>query len=149
WSERGIAVVFLASGGVGKAAKGVKLADDLFDGAKAIDKARDADRAGDAMARGRASEKRVLDELGLEPNTRKVSTPEGNSIPDALTDDYLYEIKDCASVYCTRQVRIQTGAARESGRKSVLITGTNTHISKTTRKAYDEIIHRDDLGPQP
>ncbi|MHB9089622.1 MAG: hypothetical protein ACYC5A_10455, partial [Thermoleophilia bacterium] len=44
WSERGIAVVFLASGGVGKAAKGIKLADDLFDGAKAIDKARDADK---------------------------------------------------------------------------------------------------------
>ncbi|MHB1003552.1 MAG: hypothetical protein ACYC1B_06980 [Thermoleophilia bacterium] len=44
WSERGIAVVFLASGGVGKAAKGVKLADDLFDGAKALDRVGDARR---------------------------------------------------------------------------------------------------------
>ncbi|MHB8968797.1 MAG: polymorphic toxin type 24 domain-containing protein [Thermoleophilia bacterium] len=44
WSESGIAIVFLASGGVGKAAKGIKLADDLFDGAKALDRAGDVGR---------------------------------------------------------------------------------------------------------
>ncbi|MHB9089754.1 MAG: hypothetical protein ACYC5A_11165, partial [Thermoleophilia bacterium] len=62
WSERGIAVVFLASGGVGKAAKGIKLADDLLDGAKALDKMSDAsraaERAGDAgRGAGRAKNK--------------------------------------------------------------------------------------------
>ena len=63
-------------------------------------------------ARGRASEARVLDDLGLEKNTQKVTWVEGNSIPDALTDSLSVEIKDAKNVSLTRQLRIQTEAAR-------------------------------------
>ncbi|QEW05721.1 type VI secretion system tip protein TssI/VgrG [Nitrincola iocasae] len=100
------------------------------------------------LARGRASEARVLDDLGLPKNTKKVSTDEGNAIPDAMTSTRSIEVKDCKSVACTRQVRIQTEAARQSGRESVLVTGERTHVTPQTREAFDRIIRRDDLGPQ-
>ena len=62
--------------------------------------------------RGRAVEARVLEELGLVKNTKIVSTAEGRSIPDALTDSLSVEIKDALNVSLTRQLRIQTEAAR-------------------------------------
>ena len=98
--------------------------------------------------RGRASEARVLDDLGLPKNNTKVSTAEGNSIPDALTSTKSIEIKDCISVSCTGQIRIQAQAARNSGRESILVTGKNTNVNQNTRDAFDRIIRRDDLGPQ-
>ncbi|MEZ5307877.1 MAG: hypothetical protein R2684_12100 [Pyrinomonadaceae bacterium] len=102
------------------------------------------------LARGRASEARVLDDLGLPKNTQKVSTAEGNAIPDALTSTRSIEIKDCISVACTRQIRIQTDAARASGREPLLITGERTHVTQQAREAFNNnIIRRSDLGPQP
>ena len=100
------------------------------------------------LARGRASEARVLDDLGLPKNTQKVSTAEGNAIPDALTSTRSIEIKDCITVACTKQVRIETDAAREAGIESVLITGKRTHVTQQARDAFDRIIRRNDLGPQ-
>jgi hypothetical protein len=44
-------------------------------------------------ARGAASEVRVLKELGLVKNSRWVTTAEGRSMPDALTDAASIEIK--------------------------------------------------------
>jgi len=99
-------------------------------------------------ARGRASEARVLDDMGLPKNNTKVSTSEGNAIPDALTSRKSIEIKDCIGVSCTKQIRIQTGAAKASGRESVLVTGRNTKVSGPAERAFDDIIRRDDLGPQ-
>lgn len=99
-------------------------------------------------ARGRASEARVLDDMGLPKNNTKVSTSEGNAIPDALTSRKSIEIKDCIGVSCTKQIRIQTGAAKASGRESVLVTGTKTKVTKPAERAFDRIIRRDDLGPQ-
>ena len=81
------------------------------------------------MARCRASEARVLEDLGLDKNTGKVLTSEGRSIPDALTDSMSVETKDAVSVSRTRQVRIQTEAARASGRQSVLVTGEKATVS--------------------
>jgi len=98
--------------------------------------------------RGNASEKRVLDDLGLDKNTTKVSSGEGNSIPDVLTDNSSIEIKDTKKVCCTRQVRIQTEAAAASGRESILVTGTKTDVNDNAEEAFDLIIRRDDLGPQ-
>jgi hypothetical protein len=98
--------------------------------------------------RGRASEARVLQELGLTKNTKAVSTAEGRAVPDAMTDALSVEIKDAASVSRTRQVRIQTDAARNSGRESVLITGEKTCVSGPCARAFDQIIRRSDLGPQ-
>jgi hypothetical protein len=69
-------------------------------------------------------------------------------IPDALTDNLSVEIKDAAKVSRTRQVRIQTEAARVSGRESVLVTGENTCVSGPCAAAFDRVIRRSDLGPQ-
>jgi RHS repeat-associated protein len=99
-------------------------------------------------ARGRASEARVLQSLGLSRNTRYVTTPEGRAIPDALTDTLSVEIKDAARVTLTRSNRIQTEAARASGRESVLVTGENTCISGPCSRAFDTIIQLPDLGPR-
>jgi RHS repeat-associated protein len=98
--------------------------------------------------RGRAAEARVLQELGLTKNTMAVATAEGRSVPDALTTSLSLEVKDAASVSLTRQLRIQTEAARAAGRKSVLATGENTCISDACSRAFDTIIRRSDLGPQ-
>jgi hypothetical protein len=100
------------------------------------------------MARGVASEARVLGSMGLSRNTQAVATAEGRSIPDALTRAASVEIKDTARVSATRQVRIQTDAAAASGRQSVLVTGTRTRVTAPAQRRYDEIIRRDDLGPQ-
>lgn len=101
-----------------------------------------------AMARGRQSEARVLDDVGLGSNSQRVSTSEGYSVPDALTDTLSVEIKDTQSVSATQQIRIQTDAVAESGRQSVLVTGTNTRVSRQAQERFDVIIRRDDLGPQ-
>lgn len=97
--------------------------------------------------RGRASEARVLKDLGLTKNTETVSTAEGSAIPDALTDALSVEIKDSINVSLTRQLRIQTQAAREAGRESILATGENTCVSGPCSRAFDTIIRRIDLGP--
>ena len=99
------------------------------------------------VERGLSSEARVLDDLGLEKNRTPVRTGEGKAVPDALTSDELVEIKDTLCVSCTRQVRIETDAAAASGRRSVLVTGTNTRVTPQAEDAFDEIIRRDDLGP--
>ena len=104
--------------------------------------------AAEAMARGRASEQRVLKEMGLEKNTEKVSTAEGKAIPDAKTATTSVEIKDTKTVSATAQVRIQTDAAKASGKESVLVTGTNTKVSGPAAEAFDKIIRREDLGPK-
>jgi hypothetical protein len=89
-----------------------------------------------------------LKELGLTKNKKSVSTAEGRSIPDALTVNQSIEIKDVARVDLTTQLRIQTEAARASGRQSVLITGLHTHVSKPVEATFDVIIRKPDLGPQ-
>jgi len=99
-------------------------------------------------ARGAASEARVLRDLGLTKNTQSLVTAEGRSVPDALTDSLSVEVKDSATVSRTAQVRIQTDAARASGRQSVLVTGEGTQVSEPASRAYDVIIRRPDLGPQ-
>lgn len=90
----------------------------------------------------------MLEELGLAKNTRAVSTAKGRAVPDALTDALSVEIKDAARVSRTRQVRIQTEAARASGRESVLITGEKTCVSGPCAGSFDRVIRRSDLGPQ-
>lgn len=86
--------------------------------------------------------------MGLEKNTEKVSSIEGDSIPDALTEGLSVEVKDTKRVSLTRQLRIQTESAEAAGKKSVLVTGTGTCVSGPCEGAFDTIIRRDDLGPQ-
>jgi hypothetical protein len=100
------------------------------------------------LARGRASERRVLQQLGLPKNTFAVSSAEGRAIPDALTDTMSLEIKDTVRVDATRQLRIQAASARAHGRRNVLVTGPHTHITDRARALFDQIIELPDLGPQ-
>jgi hypothetical protein len=99
-------------------------------------------------ARGAASEARVLKELGLVKNSRWVTTAEGRSMPDALTDTMSVEIKDAAYVSASRQLRIQADAAKTSGRESILIAGTKTKISRQVWELFNRVIQRSDLGPK-
>ena len=89
----------------------------------------------------------MLDDLGLPKNTKLVTTPDGRSIPDALTDSKSIEIKDAKRVSNTRQLRIQAGAAAHSGRESVLITGEKTRVSGKVKENFD-VIRGKDLGPE-
>ena len=136
--------------GVGLALDGAATAIPVIPAgaASGIKAYRAGEAAKGALARGREAEARVLNELGLSKNTQKVTTAEGNAIPDALTSTRSIEIKDTLCVSCTKQVRIQTEAARASGRESVLITGERTHVTSQAERAFDRVIRREDLGPQ-
>lgn len=72
---------------------------------------------GKNRSKGLASERRVLEDEGLQKNTRKVTSPEGNAIPDAITDSQYVEIKDVKSLSNTKQIRIETQAAHAEGKK--------------------------------
>ena len=79
-------------------------------------------------------------------NAQIFCTAEGVSIPDALTRTRSIEIKDTLRVNQTRQIWIQTEAAEQAGRKSILITGERTCVSGPCEEAFDQIIRRSDLG---
>lgn len=136
--------------GVGLALDGAATAIPVIPAgaASGIKAYRAGEAAKGALARGREAEARVLNELGLSKNTQKVTTAEGNAIPDALTSTRSIEIKDTLCVSCTKQVRIQTEAARASGRESVLITGERVHVTSQAERAFDRVIRREDLGSQ-
>lgn len=100
-----------------------------------------------AMARGVRAEPRVLKSMGQTKNTAKVSSREGNSIPDFQNSTQVGEIKDSIRVSNTRQIRIQRDAASASGREHVIVTGRYTKVSKTAAIA-SAVKRRSDLGPQ-
>ena len=86
--------------------------------------------------------------MGLGKNKQRVLTGQGVSIPDGLTEALSVEIKDAKSVSLTTQLRVQTDAARDAGRRSLLVTGINICVSSPCEEAFDEIIRRTDLGPR-
>ncbi|SKA16761.1 hypothetical protein SAMN02745126_03906 [Enhydrobacter aerosaccus] len=86
--------------------------------------------------RGRNFEARVLKMLGLNKNTIKVTTDEGSSIPDALTDTELIEIKDRAYVTMTRQLCIQAKAAKRLGLTAVLYVRKGARVSAEVRANF-------------
>ena len=101
-----------------------------------------------AMARGRLNEARVLKDLGLEKNTKRVHGKEGYSIPDALTETELIEIKDVKSISMTRQLRIQSEWAKKNKLRAVLYVGQNTkHVHRVEK--YFEVKRLPYLGPSP
>lgn len=74
------------------------------------------------MARGVASEARVLDALGEVKNTEKVVTSQGKTIPDFQNARQVGEIKDAKKVSDTTQIRAQREHAQATGREHTLIT---------------------------
>jgi hypothetical protein len=106
-----------------------------------------ARRLKDNAIRGRASEKRVLNDIGETKNTAKVSGREGNSVPDYMNDNTIGEIKDTRRVVDSKQLRIQREAAKKAGKIHEIRTGRETKVSDTVLK-QSEVIRRDDLGPR-
>jgi len=102
----------------------------------------------DPKQRGRESEKRVLEDMGEQKNTQKVSSQEGNSIPDINNSNYLGDIKDTQRVTNTKQIRIQRDAANQAGKQHIVVAGTNTKVSSTVTSQGTQVIRRDDLGPK-
>lgn len=85
-------------------------------------------------------EARVLANLGLKKNWMPVVTAEGIAIPDAITSTSLIEIKNVRKIYATRQLRIESEAARRAGKLSVLIHSERTvHISENAKRLFDII----------
>jgi RHS repeat-associated protein len=99
-------------------------------------------------ARGRASETRVLNDMGESKNTGKIVTSEGTTIPDFQNETQISEIKDRAVVSDSAQLRAQKEAAAASGKEHVLVTGTETHVTPNAAEG-STVIKRDDLGPKP
>ncbi|MEW5849142.1 MAG: SpvB/TcaC N-terminal domain-containing protein [Myxococcota bacterium] len=127
----------------------VSKSDEIVDATRTADKTADASKAfKEATERGRKSESRVLADKGMAKNKEKVSTSEGNAVPDGMDSKQIVEVKDTKKVTATKQVRVETQAAKDSGRESVLVTGTNTEVSNTAQRLFDKIERRDDLGPR-
>ncbi|MGH8020200.1 MAG: RHS repeat-associated core domain-containing protein, partial [Opitutaceae bacterium] len=101
----------------------------------------------DPKARGKESEKRVLDDMGEKKNTEKVSTSEGDTIPDFQNSKQVGEIKDTKTVSNTAQIRAQKETAATTGREHVIVTGKETHVTPNAAKD-STVIRREDLGPK-
>ncbi|MCI1729157.1 MAG: putative toxin [Chiayiivirga sp.] len=100
----------------------------------------------EAGARGRASEARVLSDMGEVKNTGVVTTSRGRTIPDFENPVQVGEIKDTARLSDSSQLRAQREHAQATGREHVIVTGTNTRVSGTVQ-SQSTVIRRDDLGP--
>lgn len=167
-ADVGAAIVPCVPGGVGAALKASRAADKVLDATKALDKASDAVKTADnvtdavkstdkttdalsAMKRGKESEARVLDDMGLTKNTKSQTvnvpnTGKVTTIPDAETATAVYEIKDAKNVYNTKQIQAERIHAKKTGKQFFIIVGENTHVSKNIPE--NEIIRRSDLGPR-
>jgi RHS repeat-associated protein len=105
-----------------------------------------------ALSRGRKNEKKVLNSEDLNKNTKKYPATdpktgkEVNTIPDSM-DGAVTEIKDVKTLSDSKQLRAQRQVANSQGKKHVVITGTNTKVSKTVTK-NSTVKRRDDIGPQ-
>ena len=100
-----------------------------------------------AMARGVASEARVLGAIGEVKNTEKALTSHGVTIPDFKNSRQVGEIKDTKRLSDSSQLRAQREHAQATGREHVVVTGTNTKVSSSVER-QSTIVRRDDLGPK-
>ena len=119
---------------------------------KVVKIARKSEDVGSSIIRGRISETKVLQEIGEVKNTlqKKSILPETNeivtTIPDAINDTKIIEIKDVKRLSNTRQIRTERQVAKDKGKTFEIITGEKNHVSKNIPK--EEIVRRKDLGPQ-
>ena len=140
------AVLPIVPGGASSAIKAYRTANKVSDVEKGVNKFREA------VSRGIQSEKRVLKDMGLTKNTKKIAgeITDGspiNVIPDAIEDGVMYEIKDAKAIYKTKQIQGEYNAAKNAGCEFKIITGEKTHISSKMPSDL-KIIKRCDLGPQ-
>ncbi len=101
--------------------------------------------------RGLESEDRVLNDLGLKKNTRRVHGREGVAIPDAISEEAFHEVKDVKRLSGTRQIRIMSDAALDEKKTLKIYTGERTRVAKKLEEEGLEnpirIRRRSDLGP--
>ena len=120
------------------AVKAVNAVDNTADAAKVLNDAVGVSQGTDILAntqRGRMNEAKTLNDLGLPKNTAKVQGQTKNNevintIPDAITSDTVYEVKDVKTLSNTKQIQAQMDYAKEKGLEYKIITGTNTQVSK-------------------
>jgi hypothetical protein len=138
-----MAVIGLAPFGK-KIAKGLGALAGLFKKSKKIDQK--------ALQRGRDSEKKVLESEGLTKNTESFTVKDPKTgkdvttIPDSM-DDAVTEIKDVKTLSDSKQLRAQREVAKQQGKEHVVVTGSNTHVTKTVQEK-SKVKRREDLGPQ-
>jgi len=103
------------------------------------------------LNRGRANEAKVLKAENLKKNNKAFTVIDPKTgkpvktIPDSI-DKGITEVKDTKTVSNTAQIRAQRALAKKKKKKFQIITGTNTHVSKSIPKK--EIKRRSDLGPK-
>jgi hypothetical protein len=68
------------------------------------------------------------------------------TIPDAINDTKIIEVKDVKNLYNTKQIKAERQVAKDEGKTFEIFTGEKTHVSRKIPK--EEIIRRKDLGPQ-
>ncbi len=125
WSDRSGALAGQLTGGLIGGARGMR---------------------GGPQARGRASEARVLEDIGVPKNTQTVSGTDGNSIPDGITPREVIDVKDTAKLSRDPQMRIQQEYAAATGRQHTVYTGVRTQVSRPLQRTSN-IVRRPDLGP--
>jgi RHS repeat-associated protein len=128
-------------------AKGAKALRNMDRAADVGRVAKDYSKAAESMNLGREFEKMILDKVGLKKNTRtfasKTMAGEAiNIIPDAVTKDYLIEIKHVVKQSYTKQIQGEVKAARDAGKQFVLFVKKDTKLSETllNMKESKEII---------
>ena len=131
----GLATVLpLVPAGAGTALKVARGADKASDVVQAINKEAKVSKAKMAMERGRAAEKKVISEMGETKNTKRFSAPidgeEITTIPDVVTKDAFYEIKDVKYLTNTKQLRAERVSAAKSEKKFLIIIGEKTRFQK-------------------
>ena len=96
------------------------------------------------------AEKKVISEMGETKNTKRftarIDGEDITTIPDVVTKDAYYEIKDVKYLTNTKQIRAERVSAANSDKKFFIIIGEKTRFSK--KISLEEIIRRKDLGPQ-
>ncbi len=85
-----------------------------------------------AVARGAEYERYVLDAMGLTKNTRRITYNGITAIPDAITANKVFQIKDVKRIYKTRQLEAIAEWAKNNGKQPVLIVSQNNeYIAQT------------------
>lgn len=121
---------------VAKGAKILKNADRVADVRRT---AKNFSKAQESMNQGREFEKLILEKVGLKKNTRlfasETITGESiNVIPDAVTNNYLIEIKHVVKQSYTKQIQGEVSAANKAGKQFVLFVKKDTKLSETLLK---------------
>ena len=84
--------------------------------------------------------RRLVPALGLTKNTEKISWEGINAIPDAITSSAVYEVKDVAKIYLTRQLEAIGNWARENGKEAILLVSEkNEHVSRKVDDLFEVV----------